>query len=128
MLICPQCEFENPEANKFCQNCGVSLTEKSCCHCQANIPIEAKTCSFCGAVNHTVLWAIVSQKKSVAELVLQPELTEVTSSNTAIKGHKLKIEDLSDLFISGREKIRHSLPLKAQDNNTSHRYAFEGDT
>ncbi len=127
MLICPQCEFENPEANKFCQNCGVSLTEKSCCHCQANIPIEAKTCSFCGAVNHTVLWAVVSQKKSVTELVLQPELTEVTSSNTAIKGHKLKIEDLSDLFISGREKIRHSLPLKAQDNNTSHRYAFEGD-
>jgi protein phosphatase len=128
MLICPQCEFENPEPNKFCQNCGVSLTEKSCANCQANIPIEAKTCSFCGAVNHTVLWAIVSQKKPVTELVLQPELTEVTSSNTAIKGNKLKIEDLSDLFISGREKIRHSLPLKAQDNNTSHRYAFEGDT
>jgi protein phosphatase len=128
MLICPQCEFENPETNKFCQNCGVSLTEKTCCNCQADIPIEAKICSFCGADNHTVLWAIVSQKTPVTELVLQPELTEVTNSHTATKQHKLKIEDLSDLFTSETAKIKHSLPLQAQDNNASHRYAFEGDT
>jgi protein phosphatase len=133
MLICPQCEFENPETHKFCQSCGVSLTEKICCNCQVNIPIETKICSFCGADNHTVLWAIVAQKKQTTEFVLQPELTEVTNSNIgsniATGQHKLKIEDLSDLFISGQEKIKHSLPLQTQDNDsTFHRYAFESDS
>ncbi len=27
MLVCPQCQFENPNANKFCQECGTSLTQ-----------------------------------------------------------------------------------------------------
>lgn len=28
MLICPQCTFPNSDHNKFCQNCGTSLTDK----------------------------------------------------------------------------------------------------
>ncbi|MFM5887291.1 MAG: serine/threonine phosphatase [Dolichospermum sp.] len=28
MLICPQCTFPNSDQNKFCQNCGTSLTQK----------------------------------------------------------------------------------------------------
>ena len=27
MLVCPQCQFENPDANKFCQECGNSLAK-----------------------------------------------------------------------------------------------------
>ena len=30
MLICPQCTFPNSDHNKFCQNCGTSLTDKIC--------------------------------------------------------------------------------------------------
>ena len=27
MITCPQCDFANPDSNKFCQNCGNSLAE-----------------------------------------------------------------------------------------------------
>lgn len=27
MLVCPHCQFENPDTNKFCQRCGGTLTE-----------------------------------------------------------------------------------------------------
>ncbi|WP_225931235.1 S1C family serine protease [Leptolyngbya sp. 7M] len=30
MLVCPHCQFENPDAHKFCQRCGASLAEKEC--------------------------------------------------------------------------------------------------
>jgi len=28
MLLCPRCQFENPDPNKFCQQCGNSLIYK----------------------------------------------------------------------------------------------------
>ncbi len=60
MLICPQCEFENPEANKFCQNCGSSLTHKACQDCGTEVLTSAATCHNCGAFTGTVWWAVVS--------------------------------------------------------------------
>lgn len=66
MLICPQCEFENPEANKFCQNCGSSLTHKICQDCDAEVPANAATCHNCGTFTGTVWWAIVSGISSPA--------------------------------------------------------------
>ncbi len=124
MLICPQCEFENPEAHKFCQNCGVSLTDKMCCQCQANIPIEAKTCSFCGAANYTVLWAIISQKP-VAEPLPQAELAKALSIYNN-NHQQLEIESISDLFIEYREKAKSLLQLHGEDH-TSSRYEIEED-
>jgi protein phosphatase len=29
MLVCPHCQFENPDTNKFCQSCGGALTEEA---------------------------------------------------------------------------------------------------
>ncbi|MDB9379359.1 double zinc ribbon domain-containing protein, partial [Nodularia sphaerocarpa] len=40
MLICPQCTFENPNANKFCQSCGASLTHKVCPECSTEVPVN----------------------------------------------------------------------------------------
>lgn len=124
MLICPQCEFENPEAHKFCQSCGVSLTDKMCCQCQTNIPIEAKTCSFCGAANHTVLWAIISQKP-VPEPLPQAELAEAISIYNN-NHEQLEIESISDLFIECRDKAKSLLQLYGEDHISS-RYEIEGD-
>ncbi|MBF2014413.1 MAG: serine/threonine phosphatase [Rivularia sp. T60_A2020_040] len=47
MLICPQCNFENPNSNKFCQNCGASLTEKECQQCGVFLPLNAIQCHSC---------------------------------------------------------------------------------
>ena len=49
MLICPQCKFENPNSNKFCQNCGTSLTQKICPQCGSDVLINAEQCQNCGA-------------------------------------------------------------------------------
>jgi protein phosphatase len=120
MLICPQCEFENPQDNKFCQNCGVSLTHKVCCQCQEDILIEAKTCNFCGADNHTVLWAIISQKKNTQP---QPALANIT--NEIASNHlQLEIESLSDLFANNEGKT-HSLLQFQTDSQTSNRYLLK---
>ncbi|MFM7364470.1 MAG: serine/threonine phosphatase [Cuspidothrix sp.] len=49
MLICPQCKFENPDSNNFCQSCGTSLTHKACPKCSADVALNAQYCYKCGA-------------------------------------------------------------------------------
>ncbi|MFN6571518.1 serine/threonine phosphatase [Dendronalium sp. ChiSLP03b] len=67
MLICPQCKFENPHANKFCQNCGTSLTHKVCPECSTEVPVNAQLCHQCGAECGTVWWAIIAKEPTFAE-------------------------------------------------------------
>ncbi|MBD2353937.1 serine/threonine phosphatase [Tolypothrix sp. FACHB-123] len=64
MLICPQCKFENSNTNKFCQNCGASLTQKFCPECSTSVPINAQNCPNCGADCGTVWWAIIAKQPS----------------------------------------------------------------
>jgi protein phosphatase len=49
MLVCPQCQFENPNSNKFCQSCGTSLTWKICTQCGTKVALDAEHCSSCNA-------------------------------------------------------------------------------
>lgn len=60
MLVCPQCQFTNPDANKFCQRCGTSLTHQPCPDCGTQVLYSAKECHNCGAFTGTVWWAIIS--------------------------------------------------------------------
>lgn len=60
MLICPQCQFENPNANKFCQKCGASLSHKVCPQCSAEVTVDALQCHNCGAECGTVWWAMIT--------------------------------------------------------------------
>ncbi|NJR72881.1 MAG: serine/threonine protein phosphatase, partial [Scytonema sp. CRU_2_7] len=62
MLICPQCKFENPNTNKFCQNCGASLTHKVCSECGTHLALNAQQCDNCGAACGAVLWAIITKE------------------------------------------------------------------
>ncbi len=75
MLICPQCEFENPDDNKFCQRCGTSLTHKTCYECGASISWEAQECFNCGANVASVWWATIWQLEKFA----QPTATKAKS-------------------------------------------------
>ena len=122
MLICPQCEFENPRANKFCQNCGVCLTHKICCQCQEDIPLEAKVCHLCGAANCTVLRAIISQPKPTPKY--QSEFDNVPI-RVASSNSQLKIANLCELFTDCQSVT--GLSLQADGNNVSNRYTLEVD-
>lgn len=49
ILVCPDCQFENPDTNNYCQRCGTSFTVRPCPNCGADAPWEAKDCPACGA-------------------------------------------------------------------------------
>lgn len=85
MLVCPKCQFENPNTNKFCQKCGTSLTHKTCQDCDAQVPLNAETCDNCGAFTGTVWWAIISKDADTfnptTDLKVAP--LEISESNTS---------------------------------------------
>ena len=64
MLVCPKCQFENPNTNKFCQSCGTSLIHKTCHECETQVPVNAETCHNCGAFTGTVWRAILSKDQN----------------------------------------------------------------
>ena len=46
-MECPSCHTENPEINRFCENCGDALAYK-CVTCGFDCPPQAKFCGGCG--------------------------------------------------------------------------------
>lgn len=46
-MKCPKCQFENPDTQKFCGECGAKL-EKVCPKCGYNNPSQYKFCGECG--------------------------------------------------------------------------------
>ncbi len=64
MLVCPQCQFENPDNNKFCQKCGCSLIDKACPSCSSRVRFDALQCQNCGENTGLLWWAIVSESPS----------------------------------------------------------------
>lgn len=59
MLVCPQCQFENPNTNKFCQECGTSLTQNTCPECASLVPFDAVQCQECDAIAGVIWWALI---------------------------------------------------------------------
>ncbi|NJR48554.1 MAG: serine/threonine phosphatase [Leptolyngbyaceae cyanobacterium CSU_1_3] len=110
MLVCPQCQFENPTANKFCQECGTSLTEKACPSCGTIVPLSAQQCQNCGTFTGTVWWAVIS---GAIDLPLFPyidaqqryQLLEASSDDLPIEA---KVLDLQPLQVSPLAALIHS--------------------
>jgi membrane protease subunit (stomatin/prohibitin family) len=50
MVLCPKCNFQNPQTAKFCNNCGAPLQAVSitCPKCGTSNPAGTKFCSNCG--------------------------------------------------------------------------------
>ncbi|NJM61202.1 MAG: zinc-ribbon domain-containing protein [Oscillatoriales cyanobacterium RU_3_3] len=59
MLLCPRCQFENPDRNKFCQQCGISLIYKACHQCGTQVAFSAKECHNCGVTTGQVWQAVI---------------------------------------------------------------------
>ncbi len=76
MLVCPQCQFENPSINNFCQKCGTSLVHITCPGCGSAVPFEAQHCQNCGTATGTVWLAVVSQ--------LQPDIGPSDQTTQAV--------------------------------------------
>ncbi|BAB72505.1 serine/threonine phosphatase [Anabaena sp. FACHB-709] len=85
MLICPQCEFENPNANKFCQKCGASLSHKVCSQCSTEVPVNAENCHNCGAETGTVWRAIIETKDWASDVSVS---TLLSANSVDVASHK----------------------------------------
>ena len=51
MILCPKCNFQNPQTAKFCSSCGAPLQVAgvACPKCGASNPAGAKFCVSCGS-------------------------------------------------------------------------------
>jgi len=47
-MICPNCEFANPDTNRFCGNCG-AIISATCSACGARNSLSYQYCGSCGA-------------------------------------------------------------------------------
>lgn len=72
MLICPQCQFENPDHHRFCQQCGTSLVQRACPTCGADAAYTAEHCPSCGARIGIVWLAIVQLHQPLTDELSGP--------------------------------------------------------
>ena len=118
MLICPQCNFENPNRNKFCQSCGVSLTEKECQQCGVFLTLDLVRCHSCDAICSEIWLAIVIKEGSSEVVELKNREANAQKEDNLEPQHKEKnSQDVSHLFEAGsyldsqqRYKMLESLP------------------
>jgi Uncharacterised protein family UPF0547. len=93
MVVCPQCQFENPNLNKFCQSCGTSLTQKHCPECATIVPLNALKCHNCGTLTGTVYLAVVIPSSPVAA---QPDQLPESLNNDHLEGASTASESTSE--------------------------------
>ncbi|MGB7376638.1 MAG: serine/threonine phosphatase [Rivularia sp. (in: cyanobacteria)] len=118
MLICPQCNFENPNSNKFCQNCGASLTEKECQQCGVFLSLNAVECHSCDATCSEIWLAIAIKEnptetvetKSEEEKVDSADKLEQKNKDDTSEKNSHSFEAGSFLDSQGRYKMLESLP------------------
>ncbi|NEP81317.1 MAG: serine/threonine phosphatase [Okeania sp. SIO3B3] len=112
MLICPQCEFENPNQNKFCQKCGTSLTHKNCHQCGTQVDLSVQQCHNCGA-DIAQVWKAIIITQAEALLPNSPEINlkemgqeEVISGASPLA--KDSAESAADIITEEPEEILES--------------------
>ena len=85
-MKCPECQFENREGVKFCEECG-SKFELNCPACKAQIPPGRKFCGECGY--NLIPAEDISEKKSATEsLPYHPSAKKFSSDVAPIKGER----------------------------------------
>jgi len=118
MLICPKCEFSNPDSNKFCSRCGTSLLEKNCAECDTVVPLDALNCHNCNAVTGTVRWAIVAPSHS-NHLTAPPPESEETSTGDEDPALKIEPSEDDDNYLEPQHRYQLISPLSQTDDSSS---------
>jgi len=85
MLICPKCQSKNQDANKFCQRCGTSLTQRPCHECGTEVLVNAETCHNCGALTGTIFWAILYKELNELSTPVESSATESEASESSVE-------------------------------------------
>lgn len=88
MLICPQCNFENPNSNKFCQNCGSSLTEKECQQCGVFLTLDSTQCHSCDTICSEIWLAIVIKEGNSEVVQAKNQEEKVDSTDNLEQSHQ----------------------------------------
>ncbi|HEY9908062.1 MAG TPA: zinc ribbon domain-containing protein, partial [Thermosynechococcaceae cyanobacterium] len=110
MLVCPQCQFENPDTNKFCQECGTSLTQNVCPECASLVPFHSVHCQVCDTVAGVIWWAI-----RVEDNTSQPSLTPSGLNPSGEEGAELTYLDAQQ-----RYQVLEVLPPDKRDTQSTH--------
>ena len=95
-MKCPECQFDNREGVRFCEECGAKF-ELECPACKGNIPLGSK---FCGECGYTLIPdSEIFKEKSEAESQPSRPFTKKSSSDVApIEGERKHVTVLfSDL-------------------------------
>ncbi|NJN75781.1 MAG: serine/threonine phosphatase [Synechococcaceae cyanobacterium RL_1_2] len=114
MLICPQCQADNSDNNKFCESCGASLTNRNCFSCGQVMAYEMENCPQCGAFNAVVWTAIVAhglgEEISYGEYLdgeqryriipSEEDLTPIVLKEQGLQIHKLLVVDTNPLRVT----------------------------
>lgn len=112
MLICPQCEFENPDNHKYCQKCGLSLTHKNCHQCGSQVPLTALQCHNCRAYTGQVWMAVIYYKTESTTSIIPEINVKKRSQKEFIAGVSAPAKDYTELaakiITEGSEKILES--------------------
>ncbi|MEG3876073.1 serine/threonine phosphatase [Microcoleus sp. herbarium7] len=124
MLLCPRCQFENPNLNKFCQQCGNSLTYKPCHQCGAQVPVSAEECQNCGVATGQVWRAIICGRSNFpavepAELAQKPEIfpeTAPAQNSPEPITDAIKTEITAD---ASRAAVEPTFPQPSDSENSS---------
>lgn len=114
MLICPQCEFSNPDDNKFCSRCGTSLIEKACHECGSKVKYEDINCHNCNAVTGTVRWAIVC---GLPQETSPAHKSSEDTDNTTTTDPILPAED--DKYLDPQHRYQLISPLSKTDESAT---------
>src|SRR6516225_2480364 len=104
-MNCPACGRDNPDAAKFCNQCGGALP-LLCLKCQTSNPPGSKFCNECGApvtpaapsprsaINQTRFGVQITPEQSDASAAPDGERKTVTALFADIKGSMDLMEDL----------------------------------
>ena len=89
MMRCPQCQFENREGVKFCEQCGAKV-ELTCPACGSSVPPDRK---FCGACGQSLPSASYPAGKFISPQAYTPKhLAErILTSKGALEGERKQV-------------------------------------
>lgn len=112
-MNCPECQFENPNDNRFCEGCGARL-EKTCSSCGHANRLTARYCGGCGveiAGDEPRGRAAFAAPGSYTP----PHLAErILSSRAAIEGERKRVTVLFADIQGSLALIRGSDPEQVQ--------------
>ncbi|XHX78183.1 MAG: serine/threonine phosphatase [Stenomitos frigidus ULC029] len=110
MLVCPQCQFENPNTNKFCQECGTSLTQNTCAECDSLVPFDSVQCQECGTITGVTWWALI-----VGDHQQAPELTSTASMTAAIEKPAAASSDRAATYLDRHQRYQITEVLRSPE-------------